>query len=406
MTMLAVVMMGLLHAQGTAAVRVFLDCGGCYADYVRTEVRFVEFVRDRTQADVHVIVTSTETGGGGREYTLEFLGTGRFDGVNQTLRTVTTRSDTDDVIRRQIASTMRAGLLGYVGRIGLPPGFEVSVEQRRQDAQPAASARDPWKAWVFSVRGSASFEGEESIRQTELRASVSADRITPDWKITLGVDAEQRNDRFDLDDEEPVEVERRQREFDWLAVKALGEHWSAGARGAIEQSTFRNLELSLRAAPAVEFNVFPYSSYNRRQLRLLYSVGVTRNSYFEETLFGKFEETLPTHELSLTYDQRERWGSMRGRTEWFQYLNDTSKSRLEVDAGLSLRVLRGLSLSGNVRASRIRDQIALPRRGATPEEILLELRDLQSGYEYDFSVSLTYTFGSIYSAIVNPRFGQ
>jgi hypothetical protein len=34
------------------------------------------------------------------------------------------------------------------------------------------------------------------------------------------------------------------------------------------------------------------------------------------------------------------------------------------------------------------------------------LRELQSGYEYDFSMSLTYTFGSIFSSVVNPRFGQ
>ena len=40
------------------------------------------------------------------------------------------------------------------------------------------------------------------------------------------------------------------------------------------------------------------------------------------------------------------------------------------------------------------------------EEILLELRELQSGYEYAFEFGLTYTFGSIFSAVVNPRFGQ
>jgi hypothetical protein len=59
-----------------------------------------------------------------------------------------------------------------------------------------------------------------------------------------------------------------------------------------------------------------------------------------------------------------------------------------------------------VSASRIRDQIGLPARGATDEEILLRLRRLQSGYEYQFGFSLTYTFGSIFSSVVNPRFGQ
>jgi hypothetical protein len=59
----------------------------------------------------------------------------------------------------------------------------------------------------------------------------------------------------------------RQRDFDSLIVKALGEHWSLGARGTIESSTFDNISLRVEAAPAIEFNFFPYSAYQRRQLR-------------------------------------------------------------------------------------------------------------------------------------------
>ena len=133
---------------------------------------------------------------------------------------------------------------------------------------------------------------------------------------------------------------------------------------------------------------------------------VPRQSYYEETLFGKFEETLPAHELSVTYDQRERWGSVEARVEWFQYLNDLSKNHLEADGDLSWRIRRGLSFSLEASASRVRDQISLRRRGATQEEILLRQRELQSSYEYEFSVGFTYSFGSIFSSIVNPRFGQ
>ncbi len=108
----------------------------------------------------------------------------------------------------------------------------------------------------------------------------------------------------------------------------------------------------------------------------------------------------------MNYEQTERWGSVEGAVEWFQYLNDLSKSRLEANGEISWRIVRGLSISADANASRIRDQIALRARGATPEEILLRLRELQSDYEWGFSVSLTYTFGSIFSSIVNPRFGQ
>jgi len=54
----------------------------------------------------------------------------------------------------------------------------------------------------------------------------------------------------------------------------------------------------------------------------------------------------------------------------------------------------------------IRDQLSIPRRGITSEEVLLRLRRLRSGYEYDFQLGLTYTFGSIFNTIVNQRFGR
>ena len=136
--------------------------------------------------------------------------------------------------------------------------------------------------------------------------------------MTFGVEIEHSVEEFDLDEEEPVHAERRERDFQWLAVNGLGEHWSIGATGDVESSSFDNIKLSISATPAIEFNVFPYSSYTRRQLRLMYGAGVESNRYYETTLFGKEEETLPRHELSLAYEQREPWGSLQARAEWSQ----------------------------------------------------------------------------------------
>jgi hypothetical protein len=386
-------------------MKVFLDCESCFADFLRSEIEFVDYVRDRTEAEVHLLITRAQTGSGGAEYTLAFIGRGRFQDVTHTLKTVTESSDTDDIIRRQLATSARAGLLYFLTRDAVPPGLDIEVKLGSEEQRPAV-AGDRWNNWVFSIEGSASFDGEESSRDRQLGLSASADRITPNWKITFGAEIDHEVEEFDLDEEDPVKAVRRERDFNWLVVKALGEHWSAGARGEIESSTFDNVELAVAAAPAVEFNFFPYSMYTRRQLRAQYAIGVTRFQYYEETLYGKLEETLPRHELSLTLEQRERWGSIEASVEWSQYLHDLSKSQLEASGQISLRVARGLSVAAEVNASRIRDQLAIPARGATEEEVLLRLRRLESGYEYSVSFSLTYTFGSIFSSIVNPRFGQ
>jgi hypothetical protein len=396
-------------APDTAAsplIKVFLDCARCFADFLRTEVALVDYVRDRTQANVHVLVTSAETGGGGREYTLAFIGLPPlFEGFDQTLRTITTTSDPEDTVRRQLATSLRVGLLRYITRTTVPPELTVTVGTGADGARTRPTA-DRWNAWVFSLRGSASFDGEESSRQRFLGLDIGASRITPNWKITFGVEADHETEEFDLDEEDPVKVQRRERDFEMLIVKAVTDHWSVGGEAEIQSSTFDNLQLALAVAPAVEFNVFPYSMYTRRQLRAKYALGLQRLRYYEQTLFGKTGETLPGHEISLTYEQRERWGSIEARTEWSQYLHDLAKNRLESEGRVSIRVARGLSVGGALDGSRIRDQLFLPLRGTTEEEVLLRLRRLQSGYEYGFRVSLTYTFGSIFSSIVNPRFGR
>src|SRR6185436_18061669 len=62
--------------------RLFLDCSGFYCDldYYQREIPFVDWVRDRADADVHLLVVHESTGGGGGEYTLTFIGQRRFQG--------------------------------------------------------------------------------------------------------------------------------------------------------------------------------------------------------------------------------------------------------------------------------------------------------------------------------------
>jgi hypothetical protein len=389
----------------SSQIRVFLDCESCFLDFLRTEVAFVDYVRDRAEADVHVLITDIRTASGGREYTVAFMGTGRFADVQRTLTTATAPSDAEDVVRRQLATTLRVGLLDFATRGGVPPDLGVTVRLGGEGAASAPS-RDPWNHWVFSLRGLLSLEAQESSRERQLGGRFGADRITEAWKATFGAEISHEREEFDLDDESPVRVDRRERDFEWLVVKGLGEHWSVGARGEVESSTFDNTALRFGAAPAVEYNVFPYSMYTRRQLRAQYSAGVGRVRYYEETIFGVTQETLSSHEVSLAYEQRERWGSLDARVEWSQYLHDLDKRRLEGDAEVSLRLRRGLSIDVQISGSRIHDQLSLPRRGATPEEILLRQRRLASSYEYELSLGMTYSFGSIFSSIVNPRFGE
>lgn len=383
-------------------LRVFLDCD-CFGEFIRNEMTFVDFVRQRESADVHVLGQSRETGGSGREYTLNFVGLGRLDGFNLDLRAVTAASDTEDMRRRSVRTVMTSGLLAYIAKAEIPGQLEIDVES--QEGAQATPEDDPWNFWVFSLRANTELQAEESSREFQWGLSASADRVTEAWKMSFGIRSNQTRERFDIDEDDPFESRRHNRELDFLVVKSLGPHWSAGVTGEIGSSSFENLRFQATLSPAVEYSFFPYEEYQRRQFTAQYTIGPRFNRYYEQTLFEKLRETRMHHSIDFRYDQREPWGSLQGGVEVGQYLPDTDLYRLEVDGDITLRIIRGLSLNLEANASRIRDQITLPRRGATEEEILLRLRRLRSGYEYSFDVSFTYTFGSIFNNVVNPRFG-
>lgn len=58
------------------------------------------------------------------------------------------------------------------------------------------------------------------------------------------------------------------------------------------------------------------------------------------------------------------------------------------------------------RFERIHDQLSLPSGGASLDEVLLRIKELETSYDYSFSLGFRYTFGSVYSNVVNPRFGR
>jgi len=81
-------------------------------------------------------------------------------------------------------------------------------------------------------------------------------------------------------------------------------------------------------------------------------------------------------------------------------------NRLELFGRLSLCVFKGLSLSMRGGFAAIHDQLSLPLGKATLDEILLQRKELETNFEYFASIGFSYTFGSVYSNVVNPRFGR
>ncbi|MCK4749255.1 MAG: hypothetical protein KAT15_19515, partial [Bacteroidales bacterium] len=179
-----------------------------------------------------------------------------------------------------------------------------------------------------------------------------------------------------------------------------------GFKTNMVSSTYTNTRFSIDVMPSIEFNIFPYSRSTHRQLRILYGVGNSYNMYNDTTIFDKIEENLWQHQLQVAYQVQEKWGSINVSLEGSNYFHDFSKSRLELSGYLTIRVFKGLSLRVRGGAARINDQLSLVKGELTQADILLQLQELETSYNIGGEVGLTYTFGSIYNNIVNPRFGN
>jgi hypothetical protein len=385
------------------ALRVFFDCDACDDNYLRTEITFVDHMRDRADADVHVLVTTQQTGGGGVEYTIKYIGLGRFAGIEQTLKHFAAQTQTDDERRAGLATILRLGLVRYAAETPLASRIKIGFDAPKT-AGPSTAARDPWNYWTFRLGASGELDGEESGSERSFSGSISANRTTNAWKLAFDVAGEFSREKFVLDEGETFTSDAKEIEFDALVTKSLTGHWSAGLVGAMQTSIFSNYDLRTRLGGGLEYDVFPYAESTKRILALMYTVGVETADYRELTVFGELSETLMDHRFESTLNLTQPWGSASASFELVQYLSKPDKYRISTFGDLEVRLFKGFALELFAEASRRRDQLSLRRGDATNEEILVRQRELATGYEYEFGFGISYTFGSIFNNIVNPRF--
>lgn len=395
------------------AIRLFTDCQVCDMNYIREEMPYVNYVRDVREAQVYLLVTRQSTGSGGEYYTLFYRGLGQFDGMRDTLTYQASPDDTSDKIRQGLTNTIGLGLVRYVMKT--PSGNNLSLSYSNAATQRPVQVVDRWNYWVFELQTQPRFSLEKSVESYSLSNYVSADRVTPDWKIQFGFNhsysknvyiRERKNSETGEMEEIRTEAVRSSWSASNLTVRSISDHWSAGARAGASSSTFSNIKFKAYLSAALEYNLFPYSQSTRRQLRTQYSIGYTFNQYIDTTIYDKMYDRLFGHSVNMAYRVQDKWGSANFSLGYSAYLHDLTKNRIEINGNVRLRIFKGLSLSVNGGAAFIHNQIELVKGNVTEEDLYLRLRALQTGYSYEGSLGLTYTFGSIYNNVVNPRFGN
>ncbi len=386
-------------AQEADARRVFLDCQFCDDDFVRREVTFVDWVRDRSDADVHVLVTAQRTASGGRAYQLAFLVSevGRSD----TLQTTVEPNSTDHERRAVFVEALKLGLVPHV--LGTLQVHQLRIEQiadRRQEVR--GPKIDPWDSWVFEIEGGVSVDRERQQREFDVDTDFSARRITEAWRIRSFFWGNYERETF-KGDEKSLNSDAHSGGAWMMAVKSLGPHWSAGVATSIRADTYDNIQRRIQIEPAVEYSYWDYAEAERRELLFIYRAGPRYTTYRDTTIFNKIAEPHWRQELEVRLNSMQPWGSADFDIEASHFLPDIKRYRLEMRGRLSLRLFRGFSLNLNASFERINDQVNLVRGNVSTEDLLLRRRELETDYRADVRIGLGYTFGSLYNNVVNTR---
>lgn len=383
---------------------VYLDCGSCDFTYIRTNVTFVNYVRDQGDADIYLMINDLRTAGGGREYTLIFSSLNPEDSRSDTLRYVSPSTDSGDERRRGLTRYIKIGLVPYVSQTPAMQTLDVFYEEPEDsETDEVEVIEDPWNNWVFDIDARTWMSGEKTEKEFTFYGGVDAERITPIWKIRMRVRGETEREWIELS-EGTTTSNRSWGDFWGMYAYSLTDHLSAGLFTRSNFSTYNNIEYNIQASPAIEYNVFPYTEYSERRFLLSYRVTPSYRDYFDVTIFNKSKEFVLEQVASIEIRYDRRWGRFRTNLSGSHYFHDVDLNRVNLYTDLDIRIIRGLSVSFSGRYSLINDQIALRKGDFTDEEILLGLQQQATSYSYGLSFGLSYTFGSIYNNVVNPRF--
>ena len=359
-----------LSAQAAAAAtqagqkpRVYLDCPNdfCDTDFFVTEIPYVDFIRERTDAHVHLLVTSLENGSGGTAYTLAFIGLGRQAGRADTIVTNVPPNSSQDDRRKELARVFKLGLVRYLVTTEAGAHLQVNYDGPAAGKDGAAKAAgDPWNYWVYRIGGNSNFGGESESRRASFSGNVSARRTTEDLKVSLAGSGSYRESRYSFSDGTESFFALRNYDGSFRLVKSYGPHWSAGINAGVGSSDFTNQKFSANALASAEYNFFPWSEATRNQLVAIYAVGARHFQYKETTIYFETEETRPQHQVVLAATSKQPWGSVDLQANFSQYLHDATKNNAGIFGSVDLRLSKGFSLSLFASASQVRLELVRP----------------------------------------------
>ena len=381
---------------------IFIDCQMyCDFTYIKQEIRFVNFLQNRQDADVYVLATRQSTGAGGREIQLSFNGNNEFAAINDTIIYFTDPNSTEAIQREQFVQEIKRGLLQFL--VQTPLINKITYEVEPPDEDEIDIVIDPWKNWVFNIGGNGRMDGEASNSGISLSGRFNATNINDDHKLRVSSFYNYNKSTFKLTEGNESFIFKSYNAR-VLYVKSLGPNWSAGFESRVGSSTFGNTDVSATFRPAIEYNIYPYTEASLRRFSFNYSIGPEYYNYTDSTIYNLLEETRFRHGIDIEYSQTEKWGSVSLDIGLKQYLHNLKQYNAYFNPNIEWQIFKGFSIDIGGYVSFVTDRINIAKADISDEDILLQIRQLDTDFAYFTYFGINYRFGSKYNNFVNPRF--
>ncbi len=385
-----------------AKSKVFIDCSFCDQNYIRDEITFVDYVRDRKEADVHIIIIRNHNGSGGMTYECLFFGRNMYEGKDDTLAFEVQSDASNDEVRQLYVQYIKLGLIPYVYKTLAGENIEISFEEEAE----AEEEKDKWNNWVFTLSGNSWMNGQKTYSNINIHSDIYVRKVKPNWKTSFYLSSSYNEEEYNMEEYDYYYTAFNRSFYgEHEYVYGISPHWSIGSFLSAHSSTYSNINISSALKPGIEYNIFDYEKATTKQIRIVYKIGPDFNKYNDTTIYDKTEEWLWPQSLSIAAKSVQKWGSISGSINSSAYMHDFSKNSLGFYLNTSIRLIKGLEFNISGNYSMVHNQMNIPKGDVTQEELLLQQRQLETQYNYWASIGISYTFGSIYNNIINPRFG-
>ena len=110
------------------------------------------------------------------------------------------------------------------------------------------------------------------------------------------------------------------------------------------------------------------------------------------------------HSLTIQYEQTQKWGNISFTLGTQQYFHDSRLYNAFFNPWINWQIFKGFSINLGGYVSFVNDRINIAKSDITDEDILLQIKQLDTDFSYYTWFGINYRFGSNFNNFVNPRF--